>query len=66
MIASSPVLRIRTWMVLEWAYRYAERCALLCEDRAPSPEKQLMAEADANQWLAGELAQHEVDAELPL
>lgn len=35
----------------EWNYRYAERLAILVEDRTPSEEALEIAYQEANQWL---------------
>jgi len=35
-------------LAYEWQVRYQERLGLLCEDRAPTPEQELVARTEAD------------------
>jgi NOL1/NOP2/fmu family ribosome biogenesis protein len=50
--------------VFEWWHRFQTRLGMMAEDRVPSPAQIELAEAEANEWLAGEMAYVEVDREL--
>jgi len=61
-----PVLKLTSTLVIEWRYRVLERLGILCEDRVPKPDQLALAEAEANEWLAAEMAYNEVERELPI
>ena len=61
-----PVLKLTSTLVIEWRYRVLERLGILCEDRVPKPDQLALAEAEANEWLATEMAYDEVERELPI
>jgi hypothetical protein len=50
-------------LVFEWVYRIEERLGMMAEDRKPKDSQIDAAEAEANDWLAGELRYKEIESE---